>query len=49
MTLRSESQDDMNKSTSDYVFWKINPGSLHLQHVLLNVTVSAPLYLYIIL
>ncbi len=27
MTHRSESQDDMNKSTSDYVFWKINHGS----------------------
>ncbi len=27
MTHRSESQDDMNKSTSDYVFWKMNPGS----------------------
>ncbi len=27
MTHRSESQDDMNKSTSDYVFWKINLGS----------------------
>ncbi len=22
-----ESQDEMNKSTSDYEFWKINPGS----------------------
>ncbi len=28
MTHRSESQDDMNKSTSDYVFWKMNPGGL---------------------
>ncbi len=27
MTHRSESQDDMNKSKSDYVFWKMNPGS----------------------
>ncbi len=27
MTHRSESQDDMNKSTSDYVFCKMNPGS----------------------
>ncbi len=27
MTQQSESQDDMNKSTSDYVFWKMNPGS----------------------
>ncbi len=27
MTHRSESQDDMNKSTGDYVFWKMNPGS----------------------
>ncbi len=26
MTHRSESQGDMNKSTSDYVFWKMNPG-----------------------
>ncbi len=23
----SESQDDMNKSSGDCVFWKINPGS----------------------
>lgn len=27
LTHRSESQDDMNKSTSDYVFCKINPGN----------------------
>ncbi len=27
MTQQSESQDDMNGSTSDYVFWKMNPGS----------------------
>ncbi len=27
MTHRSESQDDMNKSTADYVFWEMNPGS----------------------
>ncbi len=27
MSHRSQSQDDMNKSTSDYVFWEINPGS----------------------
>ncbi len=27
MKHRSESQDDMNKSTNDHVFWKINPGS----------------------
>ncbi len=27
MTQQSESQDDMNKSTSDYVFWKMNPGN----------------------
>ncbi len=27
MTHRSESQDDMNKSTGDCVFWKMNPGS----------------------
>ncbi len=27
MTHRSESQDDMNKSTSDYVFWKMNHAS----------------------
>ncbi len=27
MTHRSESQDDMNRSTADYVFWKINPGN----------------------
>ncbi len=26
MTHSSGSQDDMNKSTSDYVFWKINTG-----------------------
>ncbi len=31
MTHRSESQDDMNKSTSDYVFWKMNPGSGRLK------------------
>ncbi len=24
--LISESQDDMNRSTSDYVFWEMNPG-----------------------
>lgn len=27
MTQQSESQDDMNKSTGGYVFWKMNPGS----------------------
>ncbi len=27
MTQMSESQDDMNKSTSDYGFWKMNPGN----------------------
>ncbi len=27
MTHRSESQDDMNRSTRDCVFWKINPDS----------------------
>ncbi len=27
MTHRSESQDDMNKSTRDYVFWKMNHAS----------------------
>ncbi len=27
MTHRSESQDEMNNSTSDYVSWKINSGS----------------------
>ncbi len=27
MTHRSASQDDMNKSTSDYVFWKMNHAS----------------------
>ncbi len=27
MTQQSKSQDDMNGSTSDYVFWKMNPGS----------------------
>ncbi len=27
MTQQSESQDDMNGSTSDYVFWKINPDN----------------------
>ncbi len=27
MTHQSESQDDMNRSTSDCVFWKMNPGS----------------------
>ncbi len=26
MTQQSESQDDMNRSTGDYVFWKINLG-----------------------
>ncbi len=26
MTHSSESQDDMHRSTRDYVFWKINPG-----------------------
>ncbi len=26
MTNRSESQDDMNKSTADYEFCKMNPG-----------------------
>jgi len=26
-THRSGSQDDMHRSTSDYVFWKINPNS----------------------
>ncbi len=26
MTHRSGSQDEMNKSTADYVFWEINPG-----------------------
>ncbi len=26
-THRSGSQDDMNRSTSGYVFWKINPDS----------------------
>ncbi len=26
-THRSGSQDEMNRSTSDYVFWKMNPGS----------------------
>ncbi len=24
---QSKSQDDMNKITSDYVFWKMNPGN----------------------
>ncbi len=27
MTHQSESQDDMNTSTGDYEFWKMNPGS----------------------
>ncbi len=27
MTRQSESQDDMNKNTCGYVFWKINPGN----------------------
>ncbi len=27
MTHSSESQDDMNRSTSDYVFWEMNPDS----------------------
>ncbi len=27
MTQQSESQNDMNRSTGDYVFWKINPGN----------------------
>ncbi len=27
ITHRSESQDDMHKSTSDYVFWKMNHAS----------------------
>ncbi len=27
MTQQSESQDDMNRSTSGYVFWKMYPGS----------------------
>ncbi len=27
MTQQSESQDDMNGSTSDYVFWKNNPDN----------------------
>ncbi len=26
MTHRSEYQGDVNKSTSDFVFWKTNPG-----------------------
>ncbi len=25
MTHRSESQDDMHRSTADYLLWKINP------------------------
>ncbi len=27
MTHQSESQHDINRSTSNYVFWKMNPGS----------------------
>ncbi len=27
MTRQSESQDDMNKNTCGYVFWKINPDN----------------------
>ncbi len=27
ITQQSESQDDMNRSTNYYVFWKVNPGN----------------------
>ncbi len=27
MTQQSESQNDMNRSTSGYVFWKMDPGN----------------------
>ncbi len=33
MTHSSESQDDLNKCTSDYGFWNMNPGNMRQRRI----------------